>query len=749
MASASPNPAAPPKLMISLLIFAGSVAAALVFASAFAEAPNPPIDPTLCGNPAPLDRESHDDHDHGSEGKKAEAVYFIGGVWSPEYGLAPMLDTAMLAVASNGQPIVCQSALTIGEDLIIIDRSPIALKPVANSDTKPSLVLSIDYTGGISSMEYPGGALLQKFITEEKDKYQSILIIEPLPGPVRDPDEDWTYLNFAGDEKIDFLTPKRKASPEEVVLAVIEAIGSSNSAASDVASLVEQLGSDKPADAASARMKLITMSPYEVVPVLSNWLAAVEDGETRQRRVYEALMVRRGLGIHADALLAEAASSENKQLRALAARSLADLASVTNDSFGLLTPLAEDSEIAVRYEALIATRAIPGRRAAGIAQLVEPYEMTDTMRSAYRGTMAELLAFGEPVQADSRANRLRRMTIGDLLKEERDALVCAILLERTDLPDDNIEEVLGQLATFNGQGPLTALLNLLETMNPNTIAKREVLLNKLVSWKTNELNAQAPRLKQMALDNGPSSVRLAASAAIAMSSEPKAALVELNNTSIAYEGLTKVTDAEVLKRWAAPIMEQVKKGTPTETTIAAIDAVPLLPAESLTIENGTMLLGLAKDANNIDLRFAAIRTVNALPTDIKPPGTEDLTLTSLTLTAVAGMKYDQATLTVPAGRPVEITLVNPDTMEHNLVITKPGRAQEVGVAMSTDPTAAAAIGYVPKDSDAVLFYTGMLKPGESETLRFFAPTTAGSYEFVCTYPGHWGSMRGVLEVVAP
>ncbi|MEM6505702.1 MAG: plastocyanin/azurin family copper-binding protein, partial [Planctomycetota bacterium] len=419
------------------------------------------------------------------------------------------------------------------------------------------------------------------------------------------------------------------------------------------------------------------------------------------------------------------------------------------DPFGLLTPLAEDNEMAVRYEALVATRAMPGRRAAGIAQLVEPYEMTDAMRSAYRGTLGELLAFGEPVQADSRANRLRRMAMSELLKAERDALVCAILLERSDLPDENIDEVLGQLASFNGQGSLTVLLNLLETMNPSTLAKREVLLDKLIEWKPNELNAQTPRLKEMALGNGSENVRRAAAAAIAMSSEPSVALMELDNKPIAYESLGRVNDTDVLKRWAVPVIEQVKKATPTDTTIAAVDAVPLLPTDSLTIENGTMLLGLANNAGSIDLRFAAIRTLNALPAGIQPTGTEDLTLTSLTITAVAGMKYDKATLTVPAARPVEITLFNPDTMEHNLVITKPGRAQEIGVAMSADPTAAAAVGYVPKDSDAVLFYTGMLKPGESETLRFFAPTTAGSYEFVCTYPGHWGSMRGVLEVVAP
>ena len=172
-------------------------------------------------------------------------------------------------------------------------------------------------------------------------------------------------------------------------------------------------------------------------------------------------------------------------------------------------------------------------------------------------------------------------------------------------------------------------------------------------------------------------------------------------------------------------------------------------AEGLTAENGTTLLGLAQGAEDVDLRFAAIRAVNALPAGIKPPGTEGLTLTTLEVRAKAGMKYDKELLTVTAGRPVELTLINPDTMEHNLVITLPGQAQAIGIAMSSDPTAAAAMGYVPKDDPAVLHYTGMLKPGQSQTLRFIAPTKPGRYEYVCTYPGHSASMNGVLEVVAP
>ncbi len=745
MSSPSPAHTSPPRLMLCVLILGVSIVAAFVFASAFEHAPAYVGDPTLCGDPAPLNEAPADPHAAHGENKPAEPMIYVGGLWSDEHGLASQLDAAILS-ATAGKPIVCQSATWADDALMVIDRSPIQF---ATAEGKPDLILSVDYTGVISSIEYPGAGALQKYITEQKDKYNNILIIEPMPGPMPDPDEDWTYLNFDGDDNISFFTPKRKAAPAHVLKAVYKELREAPApVATEVATLVGQLGTEDKAKAADARWLLAKLGPYQVIPVLTKWVDAGV-GEAREQRVYEALMVRRAMGVHADVLIAEAAQSENATLRALAARTIGDLANVTTNAIGLLTPLAEDDAMAVRYEALIATRKMPSRLAAGVAELVEPYEMSNAMRDAYQATMAQMLTYGEPIPADSRANRLRRLSIAELLKQERSALVCTILLERTDLPNDKIDEVLGQLAKANGQGPLVALLNTLETMNPRTLAKRDVLLKKLVDWKVNELNAQIPRLKELALGNGPDTLRQAAAAAMIMSSDPSDVLAELGDSPIAYQSLGLVSMQDVLKRWAPTLMSQAVQGTPLDVSVAAIDAIKNLPADSITGGNATMLLGLARESDQNELRFAAIRAINALPDAVKPDKIDDLSLTVIEILAVTGMKYDKETLTVTAGRPVELTFINPDTMEHNLVITKPGQAQAIGAAMSADPIAAAAIGYVPKDDPAVLHYTAMLRPGQRYTLRFFAPTTAGSYEYVCTFPGHYTSMRGVLEVVKP
>ncbi|MHC4994347.1 MAG: plastocyanin/azurin family copper-binding protein [Planctomycetota bacterium] len=40
----------------------------------------------------------------------------------------------------------------------------------------------------------------------------------------------------------------------------------------------------------------------------------------------------------------------------------------------------------------------------------------------------------------------------------------------------------------------------------------------------------------------------------------------------------------------------------------------------------------------------------------------------------------------------------------------------------------------------------MLDNGDSETIEMTAPTEPGKYEFVCTFPGHYILMRGVMHV---
>jgi putative membrane-bound dehydrogenase-like protein len=114
------------------------------------------------------------------------------------------------------------------------------------------------------------------------------------------------------------------------------------------------------------------------------------------------------------------------------------------------------------------------------------------------------------------------------------------------------------------------------------------------------------------------------------------------------------------------------------------------------------------------------------------------------------MKYDISSFSVEAGKPVEIVFENPDFMQHNIVIAAIGALETVGKAadkMASDPKGAEK-HYVP-DGPEVLFATKLVNPQETVTLKFIAPAKTGDYPFVCTFPGHWSIMNGVMKVIPP
>lgn len=118
-------------------------------------------------------------------------------------------------------------------------------------------------------------------------------------------------------------------------------------------------------------------------------------------------------------------------------------------------------------------------------------------------------------------------------------------------------------------------------------------------------------------------------------------------------------------------------------------------------------------------------------------------------TVPAKLAFNVTEFTVKAGSTYRFILENPDHMLHNLVITKPGKATAVsGMADAMAAQAdAMAKHYVP-DTDMILFSTPQIPHGEKVTLEFTTPAEPGEYPFICTFPGHWRIMRGVMHVKA-
>lgn len=111
------------------------------------------------------------------------------------------------------------------------------------------------------------------------------------------------------------------------------------------------------------------------------------------------------------------------------------------------------------------------------------------------------------------------------------------------------------------------------------------------------------------------------------------------------------------------------------------------------------------------------------------------------------MKYDIKDFTVKAGETVEIVFTNPDFMQHNLLIIQPGQLEVVGAAadeLARSPDGAEK-NYVPQIPQ-VLYSTPLVDPNNTVRLTFKAPSQPGDYPFVCTFPGHWRLMNGIMRV---
>ncbi|MCA9246350.1 MAG: TIM barrel protein [Planctomycetales bacterium] len=114
------------------------------------------------------------------------------------------------------------------------------------------------------------------------------------------------------------------------------------------------------------------------------------------------------------------------------------------------------------------------------------------------------------------------------------------------------------------------------------------------------------------------------------------------------------------------------------------------------------------------------------------------------------LSYQTRVLRVRPGEPIAFTLANPDVVPHNWALVKPGALDPVGGLadrLISDPEASLR-HYIPATSD-VLAYCDMVLPREEFTIYFRAPELPGRYPFLCTFPGHWKVMNGVMIVESP
>ena len=112
------------------------------------------------------------------------------------------------------------------------------------------------------------------------------------------------------------------------------------------------------------------------------------------------------------------------------------------------------------------------------------------------------------------------------------------------------------------------------------------------------------------------------------------------------------------------------------------------------------------------------------------------------------LRYTPEAFAVKPGSTIRLNFENSDEMIHNLILAK-------GDGKTINRLAEAALklgekgmemGFVPKDP-SILASIGLVQPDKKASVEFTAPKEIGDYPYVCTFPGHSLTMRGMMKVV--
>ena len=120
--------------------------------------------------------------------------------------------------------------------------------------------------------------------------------------------------------------------------------------------------------------------------------------------------------------------------------------------------------------------------------------------------------------------------------------------------------------------------------------------------------------------------------------------------------------------------------------------------------------------------------------------------TTIVLNSNDLMLFDKTSLSAKAGKNIRLVLnhngkIGKEFMGHNFVLLKKG--------VDVDDFAMLALNfkeneYIPENNDYIV-HTKMLGGGESDIINFTIEEP-GIYTFVCTFPGHYQIMQGILTI---
>lgn len=522
-----------------------------------------------------------------------------------------------------------------------------------------------------------------------------------------------------------------------------------------------------------SRAQIREKKAAEVWPELKKWVAALDKNDPQyEHNLLEGLWLYQDFNVVEPGILKTLLHAKEPQARAAATKLLLYWRDRIPGSLEMMRARLNDESARVRIEAIVALSYFNSEQAVTAATDIFKYPTDYYMEYAMHETfrflkpiwlagMKQGKSFGEN-QKQAHRYLLKLANAQELASLPQTSDVLTAMLTRSDIDGAKKQEAVNRLAKVQKTGKVNVLLNAIrdEEMsrkgNQQSAVQQE-LVKLLLASKPSELKENQAELTQLIGRDTSLTMQATGFAALITAGQPDQSLQKaiqektaayltgiamLTNVDLKVSFYKKVKDlAPSAPATAYPLlmrmtMESEAKTQPTRDLIAALSTTP----ES--IQNSRAFADAITAMKNM---------VNGVPEKdrkdvlsmLENMGTIEIKLVAIE----AKMAFDKKALSVPAGRAVTLVFENPDLMPHNVVIVKPGTAEKVGEA--ADAMASLKDGFeknfVPSTPD-VLFATPLVNSGKSFRLEFKAPDQAGEYPFICSFPGHWRVMTGILTV---
>lgn len=123
---------------------------------------------------------------------------------------------------------------------------------------------------------------------------------------------------------------------------------------------------------------------------------------------------------------------------------------------------------------------------------------------------------------------------------------------------------------------------------------------------------------------------------------------------------------------------------------------------------------------------------------------------TIKITGTDNMKFDVTSIDATAGEKIRIVYttnsrIPKQAMAHNVVVLDQGTDVQ---AFANASARARDNQYIAPDfKDQIIAATDLAGGGETVEVTFVVPSEPGDYEYICSFPGHYGAgMKGVLTV---